>query len=265
MNNNLIFIKFGGSLITDKDRENHAQETLIQGLFKTLRTFLDSAPDTAILLGHGSGSFGHAAAAKHQTRSGVRDADGWLGYQKVWQAARTLHNIVMDLGLSAGLPLVSFPPSAMISACGGQTSVWNLEPIAVAFENGLIPVVYGDVVVDEELGGTILSTEELFVELAASFQPGLVLLAGKENGVYTDFPACQTLLPHLTCESLLMDALQGSNSIDVTGGMREKVLLMQSLCALSPETQVRIFSALEPLNLLHALHGAELGTLITYQ
>ncbi len=265
MNKTFIFIKLGGSLITDKDHENHAKRELICGLLVSLKAYLDANPETRVLLGHGSGSFGHAAAAKHQTRTGVSGSDGWLGYQAVWRAARELHNIVLELGLEAGLPLISFPPSAMISASQGQVAIWNLEPIAVALENGLIPVIYGDVVVDEVLGGTIMSTEDLLVELAASFQPDLVLLAGKEAGVYTDFPDCQTLIPHLSADSPLSEALQGSSSIDVTGGMREKVLLMQRLCALSPQTKVRIFSAQEPSNLLKALHGEPLGTLITHQ
>ncbi len=47
-------------------------------------------------------------------------------------------------------------------ARGQQVESWNLAPITKALRSGLIPVVYGDVVFDQDLGGTILSTEELF-------------------------------------------------------------------------------------------------------
>lgn len=263
MDDRLIFIKLGGSLITDKDKENHANKEIIKELLKALFLCWEANPDLKVLLGHGSGSFGHAAAAKYHTRDGVRNLEDWLGYQKVWQAARALHNIVLDLGLQLELPLISFPPSAMISARNGQVSMWNLEPIAVALENRLIPVVYGDVVVDEDLVGTILSTEDLFVEMAANFQPDDVFLVGKEAGVFEDFPNCKTLIPHLDSHSPIMSAILGSESTDVTGGMREKVLLMQKLCAMSPITKVHIFSGLQPENLSKVLNGDEQGTLIT--
>ncbi len=263
MDERLVFIKLGGSLITDKNKENHANKELIKELLKALFQYWEANPNLKVLLGHGSGSFGHAAAAKYHTREGVHNRTEWLGYQKVWQAAHALHNIVLECGLEMNLPLLSFPPSAMISSRGGQVSMWNLEPIAVALENRLIPVVYGDVVVDEDLGGTILSTEDLFVEMAANFQPDDVLLVGKEAGVFEDFPTCKTLIPHLDGHSPIMSAILGSESTDVTGGMREKVLLMQKLCALSPLTKVHIFSGLEPENLSKVLKGDELGTLIT--
>ncbi len=109
--------------------------------------------------------------------------------------ARELHNIVLAsaLNLAPPLPVISFPPpSASVSATNRQVSAWNLDPpIISAIENGLVPIVYGDVVSDHQLGGTILSTEDLFLALAESLKPARVLIFGKTDGVYEDFPTCK--------------------------------------------------------------------------
>jgi isopentenyl phosphate kinase len=44
------------------------------------------------------------------------------------------------------------------------------------------------------LGGTILSTEDLFTYLAGLLHPEQILLAGNEPGVWADFPKNSRLL-----------------------------------------------------------------------
>ncbi len=263
----LIFIKFGGSLITTKDQAFEVQLDVISRLMTELSVFLIQNPDTRIILGHGSGSFGHSVASKYGTRDGLNNELDWQGYQEVWHAARELHDIVLACGMQFDfpLPLISFPPSASITASNHQITTWNLEPMTAATDNGLIPVVYGDVVFDDVLGGTILSTEELFIDLASVFKPERVLLFGKTDGVFADYPNCQNLLPHITAETVLPKALGNSESPDVTGGMLKKVRLMQRLCELSPKTKVRICSATREGQLIQALMGEARGTLITHK
>lgn len=40
-----------------------------------------------------------------------------------------------------------------------------------ALEAGIVPVIHGDVAFDEELGGTVASTEDLFAFLATKMPP----------------------------------------------------------------------------------------------
>ena len=72
-----------------------------------------------------------------------------------------------------------------------------MEPIQSTLENGLLPVIYGDVVFDTDIGGTILSTEDLFFYLAGILKPSRILLAGQDPGVWKDFPECTQLYDHL--------------------------------------------------------------------
>lgn len=128
-----------------------------------------------------------------------------------------------------------------------------------------MPLVMGDVVFDSQLGGTILSTEELFYHLALELKPATILLAGIENGVYADFPECLQLIPRITKANfeLINQDINESISIDVTGGMRSKVKIMMALSKKVPGLQTRIFTALDPKNIELAIEGDEIGTLIS--
>ncbi len=258
----LIFLKLGGSLITNKDQPESARVEQIEILLSQIAAWREANPLSRLLLGHGSGSFGHHAAARYGTRGGVRTAEEAEGFQQVWLSARRLNQIILDQARAFNLPLISFPPSASITSDNRKILTWNLQPITRALEMDLIPLIYGDVIADLSLGGTILSTEELFVHLAHALHPNRILLAGKEEGVFADFPHNQHLIRQIPSHADLTDSLQGSASQDVTGGMLTKVQSMQALCRDLPDLTVNIFSAVSPGTLLQALNNCGIGTLI---
>ena len=269
--NELIFLKLGGSLITDKDRAYTARLDKLADLANQIATFLSSDRGTGpaskprLLLGHGSGSFGHTAGKMHRTRDGVHDARGWQGFAEVWYQASTLNRFVVDALHKAGVPAMTFSPSANVVASDGQVALWETTPIRMALANGLLPVIHGDVVFDELRGGTILSTEDLFAHLARQLFPNRMLLAGLEAGVWEDFPARTVLVneirPHVY--EKMRDRVGESVSADVTGGMAAKVEQMLELVRELPGLTAQIFSAEEEGYLSRALAGERVGTLIT--
>jgi isopentenyl phosphate kinase len=231
-------------------------------LLQEIQQQLHRNPNLKVLIGHGSGSFGHYVARKFDTRQGVATPEDWQGFQDVWLSARKLNQIVISLAEKARLPVMTFPPSAVAFTTNHIVQHWELTPMRSMLAHTLIPLVYGDVVVDTALGGTILSTEDLFVYLAKQLHPSRILLAGSEEGVFTDFPANTHLIPVINRTEELSGILQGSASQDVTGGMLTKVKLMQSLCCELPGLEVCIFSAEDPTNISKAIQGKAVGTLI---
>lgn len=258
------FLKLGGSLITDKAQPHSPRPEVLRRLAGEIAGARHKTPGLKIILGHGSGSFGHVPAQKYGTRQGVKTPEQWLGFQVVWGEAAALNHLVIEALIETDLPAISFPPSASILAVGGLVERWDISPIQAALDAGLLPVVYGDVVFDRLLGGTILSTEDLFEHLAAHFRPSRLLLAGREPGVWADYPACTRLLKEITPKSLERDApaLSGSAATDVTGGMASKVQQGLRLCQQIPGLQVLIFSAETPGALEQALSGERIGTLL---
>ncbi len=221
----LVFIKLGGSLITEKESPQTARLATMRRLSKEIASARSQRPTLHILLGHGSGSFGHVPAQKYGTRQGVHSGAEWLGFLEVWQAAAQLNRLVQDALTASGLPAISLPPSASIIARDGQVVSWDLEPIQSALKVGLIPVVFGDVIFDQKKGGTILSTEDLFAHLAPLLMPGRIILAGIEPGVWKDFPVKSEIIQEITPANMagIYSALSGSIATDVTGGMASKV------------------------------------------
>jgi isopentenyl phosphate kinase len=260
----LQFLKLGGSLITDKSTPHTPRLPVLSRLAQEIACAMRLDPELKLLVGHGSGSFGHVPAMRYGTRQGVHTPDEWLGFAEVWREASALNRLVVEALLAAGLPVVAFPPSASLIASDGKVNAWELTPILTSLQHDLVPVVNGDVIFDNVRGGTILSTEDLFLHLAPHLMPKRMLLAGMEEGVWDDFPACTRIIPLITPGSLpqLSSNLGGSAAVDVTGGMQSKVQVMVRLVESIPGLQVQIFNGNQPGNLEQALLGIEIGTLI---
>jgi isopentenyl phosphate kinase len=195
---------------------------------------------------------------------GAHTREEWQGFSEVWQAAHALNHIVMKELAIAGLPAIAVSPSSAIISRNREIIDWDIAPIQAALSQGILPVVFGDAVFDSELGGTILSTEDLFVHLAPRLRPARILLAGEEKGVWEDFPCKKHLVPVITPASLKLMNQQpgGSEYVDVTGGMLQKVEMMAALVEANPGVTVSIFSGSQPGMLGIALAGFDPGTTI---
>ncbi len=275
MTQNIIFLKLGGSLITDKDKPYTPRLDKLQSLAQEIKTVLDSNPNMQLILGHGSGSFGHTAAKKYGTRDGVKkpspltplpegEGDYWKGFAEVRFQAAELTRYVIESLINAGIAAIPFSPSSSMVSNNRKVTAHNSLAIRKALEVRLLPVVHGDVAFDETLGGTILSTEDVFAFLAEQFPPARILLAGIESGVWEDFPARTKLvkeIQHGAYENMRA-GIRGSASTDVTGGMKSKVEEMFALIQKNKDLTVQIFSAEENGFLTRALNGENVGTLL---
>ncbi|HQF60935.1 MAG TPA: isopentenyl phosphate kinase [Anaerolineaceae bacterium] len=260
----LVFLKLGGSLITDKAHPNTLRRGTLPRLAREIAVVCRQNPDIQIIIGHGSGSFGHHAAKNHKTMDGVRTGEAWQGFAEVWLAARTLNQKVVEALTKAQLPVITFPGSAGITANQREIVSWDIGPLQAALDAGLIPVVAGDVIFDQAMGGTILSTEDQFYYLAQKLHPDRILIAGVEPGVWADYPDCTRIMDLITPQThpALTAALQGSASADVTGGMASKVERMIQLVTEEPYVKICIFSGLQKGLIEQALAGNLPGTLI---
>jgi len=260
----LVFLKLGGSLITDKNRPYTPRLETINDLAHQILAALKDNPNLHILLGHGSGSFGHQPASRFGTRNGVSGQKEWHGFTEVWHKASMLNRLIVDALINSGLPAITISPASAVHTRNRHVDSWDLTPIETSLKNGLLPVIYGDVAFDEVLGGTILSTEDLFAHLAVKLHPDRILLAGLETGVWEDFPARTHLVREITPNifSKYVPVLGSSSGEDVTGGMLTKITSMVALVEQAPGLEILIFSGQEPGNLRHALDGKNPGTLL---
>lgn len=256
----LVFLKLGGSLITHKDQPETPKPGTIARLAREIQHALEQRP-MRLLIGHGSGSFGHAAAARREIQHGIHAPQDWSGYVEVWQAAHRLHALVLEAFWQEDLPAISYPPSTSALAEDGELVTMTHEPIQQSLEAGLLPITMGDIVFDRIRGAAIVSTEQVFAYLAARLRPGRILLAGSAPGIVRpDRPG--QIYGSFTRQDLSNIEFAAPPGDDVTGGMASKVAISLALAEQDPETELRIFSAEEEGELRAVLLGAERGTRI---
>jgi isopentenyl phosphate kinase len=260
----LVFLKLGGSLITDKTREATPRREVICRVAGEIASAVASRPDLRLLVGHGSGSFGHFPAQLYGTRDGISSPEGWKGYVETGFAAASLNRMVVEVFRERGLPVMPFQPSASARCRDGEIADMAVGPIGMALENGLMPLVYGDVALDETQGCTIISTEQIFAHLAGRLTPDRVILAGEVDGVFTANPHSDdeaALISEITPQNIqrVRALLSESRGVDVTGGMLSKIESMWRLVNTYPRMTVRVISGLRGGLVERALRDRALG------
>lgn len=260
----LVYLKFGGALLTEKDAQEACRFDVLQRLVGELASWPGLARGRLILC-HGSGSFAHVAVRD----TGFREhPDNPVSLAQVAAAARRLDSHVVDALLRAGLPALPLPGSVIGICDNGKVVDARADLVGDALAVGLLPVVYGDAAPDRVLGGAIASTEPLIAALAGRLGASSILLATDVDGVYSADPNAANgeeavRLPVITPAGAgtALAGLRGTRRevTDVTGGMLTKVETMLDLVERHPGLQVRIFSGLRPGALLRALEGGPDG------
>jgi isopentenyl phosphate kinase len=255
-----VFIKLGGSLITDKRTPETARREVIARLAHELAAVRAAQPRLRILLGHGSGSFGHIYGSRYGTRRGAQTAEEWYGFAATADAAARLNRVVIGELLAADIPAWAIQPSASVRCQDGRIVAGPEAAIQEAFARGIQPVVFGDVALDSVRGATIAGTEELFHWLTPILRPALVILLGEVDGIYTADPLRNPdaiPIPDLTPETIagFAPGLGESHGVDVTGGMAAKVSESLAMIRLNPGLKVVVCSGLIPGHLEASLSG----------
>lgn len=222
----IIFIKIGGSLITEKSKPFTLKPKALERICEEIRLAKEQI-DKLLVVGHGGGSYPHVPAKKYQTHLGVINKKSYRGIAEVQDAAARLNRIVVGKLVEIGLNAISVNPSSCyIIRSNGSIKIF-LEPVKILLEYGMLPVFYGDVVLDEKKGCCILSTEKVLGSLALilkkeGFEVEKMIHCGKTNGVYD---RNGKTIPLITRKNIRKyeKVLGSSSGIDVTGGMIHKV------------------------------------------
>jgi isopentenyl phosphate kinase len=222
MKQKLILIKLGGSLITNKAKASTARKSVIARLGEEIKK---TTGKIKLIIGHGSGSFAHIPASKYQTQKGIINSQSVKGFPLVADAARKINEIVIDIFLKEKLPAVSFSPLSYLYTSNQKLKSKILTPITKALEIGLIPVIYGDVIMDETMGFCIYSGEKSLNVIAQELNKIYditIIYCGDTDGVYD---ALGKTVPEINARNFkdFKKSIGGSASTDVTGGMLHKV------------------------------------------
>jgi isopentenyl phosphate kinase len=243
-------LKIGGSILTDKSRELTARPDEIRRVAEEIA----SCPDDVVLV-HGAGSFGHFPAKKYGlphefSRQGLRVTHSCV--------AKLSEKVVEALSL-AGVDCLPVHPLSCLLLRDGRIDSFFMEPIKEMLKNGIMPVLHGDVAMDATGKAGIVSGDQLVPYLAKALAAEIVAMGFDKDGVIVS----GRTLPMVTRQMLpeIESALGGSAGVDVTGGMKEKLL---ELLALADEgIESLIFNAADGGSIEKILKGESVGTRVT--
>lgn len=260
----LLFVKLGGSLITNKRRQESVRRTVLRRLAREIAE-ASSGGRAHWILGHGGGSFGHAAAARYHLNQGPLGPKQLPGVSITQDRAARLHRLVIAELERAGVHAFSLAPSSLLTADAGRPAAARLEPLELALELGLTPVLFGDVVLDRSWGACICSTEQLFLTLIRRLRRGgrkirRVLWLGETEGVYDTEGHTIASMTRAEAKRILHQ-VEGASGADVTGGMAHRLRAAAELAGLGVRSL--ILDGRVPGRLLEAAAGRRVpGTVV---
>jgi isopentenyl phosphate kinase len=209
-------LKLGGSVITEKDRAETIDGAALDRTADAVADAISDPPD--LVLVHGGGSFGHHNAEDHgvSTITGTHDAGAAM---EIHGAMKTLNRFVLDRLHERDIPALPVHPFST----GARDVEGDLElptrQVATMVEEGFVPVLHGDLIAHERKGATVVSGDELVVELGTALDAERVGLCSTVPGVLRD----DTVIPRIESFDEVADVLGGSDATDVTDGMAGKV------------------------------------------
>jgi len=255
-------LKLGGSVITRKEKPL----TPNLSVMKRLAREISEAAVSRLVLVHGGGSFGHPLARQYNLKEGYRDSSQLLGFSKTRQAMVALNKMLVDALIQRSIPAVGLQPSSCVVTKSGRIHIMEDRPLKKLLESGFVPVLYGDAVLDLDLGFTILSGDQLVAHLAVLLNARRIIMGIDEDGLYSNDPKVDSsarLVKYATLQDLknVQQGLEKAQTPDVTGGMLGKIV--ELMPAVERGVSALIVNAAKSNNVYKALLGEDVvGTLV---
>lgn len=248
-----IILKLGGSAITDKTAEASPKTQIINRLAEEIkRADLDN-----LIVVHGGGSFGHPTAAKYGIKDGYKeDPTQKFGFAETHHMMTVLNGLVMDALIWHEIPAVSVAPSSCVVTENGRVKFFDETVFKSMAKLIFTPIMYGDAVMDEKLGFTVLSGDQLVAYLAIRYKATKIVVGTDTDGLFDSDPKTNpNAKPYknLTLKELkeIQPKLGKATGSDVTGGMAGKI--SELIPAIEAGVHVTVTGATKGLSIYRAL------------
>lgn len=239
----MIILKLGGSVITRKDA---TKPTLDPVNLDRIASEIAQAQVENLIIIHGAGSFGHLHASKYAIGSPITTPDQLrekrMGFTLTQNSVKNLNHFVCHYLLNHQIPAVAVPPSSFITSRNKRIESARLEMVEKYLEMGMVPVLYGDVVLDadEDLKMAVISGDQLVSYLSLKLKPERIILGSDVDGIFDrdpkKYPQAQLLERVQSLEDLQF--LEGAQTVDVTGGMAGKLAELLELAEKGIESEL---------------------------
>ncbi|MBE6503396.1 MAG: isopentenyl phosphate kinase family protein [Methanobrevibacter sp.] len=262
----MIILKIGGSIITNKDSQREVDTSSLKRIASEIKSSLNNS-DKKLIIVHGAGSFGHPIAKEYQIGEHFNPSQypkKRIGFCKTQNAVKELNMHICEAFIQEDLPIISIPASSFMTATNKRITEGNLKFFTKYLDEGFIPVIYGDVVLDSEVGICVISGDQLIQYLAVNLKADRVILGTDVDGVYNKNPKTHDDAIFFDKFTSLedLDTFEGTTNVDVTGGMVGKIKELLYLADLGIES--KIINAEVEDNIFKVLENKEVkGTVIS--
>jgi len=188
-----VVVKMGGAFLTEKGKVHCLRPENVERAAADIAGAFEA--NLSMMLVHGAGSFGHFEAKKYKLNKGLFSSDSAQGMVLCRAAVSILHQNVLAKLLERKLPVISVSPNGIVASSNGVISKRQFKPMVATLrrivQNGMIPLVHGDIIFDDERGCHILSGDVIVEHLAAIFGAQRAVFWSDIDGVYdcTDLEA----------------------------------------------------------------------------
>ena len=229
--------------MTNKDSKiSEVDAASLNRIASEIKASMDNSPKQLVIV-HGAGSFGHPPAKKHKIGEEFDESEypqKRLGFCEIQNEVKKLNMFICEAFIKEGLPAIAVPASSFITATDKRITEGNLDLFKNYLAKGFIPVIYGDVVLDNELEFCVISGDQLIQYLAINLNPDKVILGTDVDGVYDKNPKTHDDAQFFDKFTSLkdLDILEGTTNVDVTGGMVGKIKELLFLADLGIESKI---------------------------
>ena len=231
---NMIIIKLGGSVITDKNKKFTFKSEIMDKLSKNIKR-----SNKQLIIVHGAGSFGHIIANEYNLNQGYKRIEQIKGFSLTHEKVQTLNSLVLKSLQNHDINAVSISPHSIVKLNNHKIQKIDYQIFEEYLEKNFTPVTFGDVVLDSALGFSICSGDLLIEALSKHFKPEKVVFVIDEDGIYTANPKIDKtakLIQKTTLKELETFSTAVNKHSDVTGGMAGKILTIKNIVKNNKET-----------------------------
>lgn len=224
----MILIKLGGSVITDKSKYRTFRKDVVSRLCKEIKE-----SGQKVIIVHGAGSFGHVLAKEYDINGGFKDESQIPAVANICYDVRELDSMIVKELNDNGIPSVSVPTGSTFMMEDRKLIMDDVEILKGFVDKGIIPVMFGDVVLDRKLGFAICSGDQIMERMTDIFDIDRVIFVSDIDGLYDSDPKTNKNAKLITIvdKNTLKKVESGSSVADVTGGVVEKINAMLRMCS----------------------------------
>ena len=230
----LIVLKLGGSLLTDKSTAYKLREDVIKAVAVEIKECIDLRLIKSLVIVHGVGSFGHPPVLKYNLHKGFRNKDQLISMSKTQQIVNELRKAIAITFIEEGVPINLMHASSMIVGDKMIITDYTLNSLKGFLSLGMVPLIGGDMMYDTSMGFSVCSGDQLAVVLSRVLYANQLLFATDVPGVFDKDPKTEKhaqLLREINVNEIeqLFSKPNETAKTDASGKMRGKLLSLVSI------------------------------------